>query len=101
MNYVLTKFAEADLSNISRYTRRQWGSAQTRNYNRKLKQGCARLAAGQEPFTNMELDLRMTRCEHHYIFCLQRTNAPALIVAILHERMNITAHLAERLKMIQ
>jgi plasmid stabilization system protein ParE len=35
--------------------------------------------------------LRMTRCEHHYIFCLPRKNAPALIVAIFHERMDLMA----------
>ncbi len=42
--------------------------------------------------------LRMAHCEHHYVFCLPREDAPALIVAILHERMDLMARLADRLK---
>lgn len=41
--------------------------------------------------------LRMARCEHHYVFCLPRENAPALIVAIFHERMDLMTRLADRL----
>ncbi len=41
--------------------------------------------------------LRMMRCEHHYIFCLPRPETPALIVAILHERMDLIARIAGRL----
>ncbi|WP_277875855.1 hypothetical protein [Acetobacter fallax] len=29
----------------------------------------------------------MARVDHHYIFCLPRESGPALVVAILHERM--------------
>ena len=36
-------------------------------------------------------------CEHHYVFCLPRETAPALIVAIFHERMDLMARLADRL----
>ncbi|WP_240002209.1 hypothetical protein [Photorhabdus sp. S14-60] len=43
--------------------------------------------------------LRMARCEHHYVFCLPRKDAPALIVAIFHERMDLLARLADRLKL--
>jgi len=42
--------------------------------------------------------LRMVRCEHHYIFCLPRDDAPALVVAIFHERMDLMARLADRLE---
>jgi toxin ParE1/3/4 len=40
----------------------------------------------------------MGRCEHHYIFCLPQHDAPALVVAILHERMDIMARLKHRLE---
>jgi len=41
--------------------------------------------------------LRMLDCEHHYVFCLPRKRAPALIVALLHERMDLMVRLADRL----
>lgn len=98
--YILTAEAEADLRGIIRHTRKQWGAAQVRRYIGKLEQGIANLAAGQGPFKDMsELfpALRMARCEHHYVFCLPREEAPALVVAIFHERMDLMTRLAERL----
>jgi len=98
--YVLSDEAEADLRAIVRYTRKQWGHAQVRAYVAKLKQGMTRLALRQGPFKEMDEvhpALRMARCEHHYIFCLLRDDAPVLIVAILHERMDLMTHLAGRL----
>jgi len=99
-SYVLTEDADADVRGILRYTRKEWGAAQARNYHSKLKQGMARLAASQGPFKDMSAlypALRMAHCEHHYVFCLPRENAPALIVAILHERMDLMTRLADRL----
>ena len=99
-DYILSAAAEVDLRGIIRYTRKQWGDVQARHYVAKLEQGIARLAASQGPFKDMsELypTLRMAHCEHHYVFCLPRGNAPALIVAIFHERMNLMTRLADRL----
>lgn len=98
--YVLTAAAEADVRGIVRYTRQQWGDAQVRAYMDKLERGIARLAAGQGAFKDLRAlypALRMSYCEHHYIFCLRRENALPLIVAILHERMNLMTRLADRL----
>lgn len=98
--YILTTEAEADMRGIIRYTRKQWGAAQVRRYIGKLEQGIANLAAGQSSFKDMsELfpALRMARCEHHYVFCLPREEAPALVVAIFHERMDLMTRLADRL----
>ena len=85
---------------IIRYTRKQWGVAQVRHYIAQLEQGIARLAAGQGAFKDISAlypALRMARCEHHYIFGLPRDDAPTLIVAIFHERMDVMARLADRL----
>jgi toxin ParE1/3/4 len=41
--------------------------------------------------------LRMGRCEHHYVFCLPRERASALVVAIFHERMFLMTRLADRI----
>lgn len=99
-SYVLTAAAEADLRNVIRYTRREWGEAQTRSYVVNLKRSMERIATGQGTSKDMAAlyrGLRMSRCEHHYIFCLPRDDAPALVVAIFHERMDLMARLAERL----
>lgn len=100
VGYVLSSAAETDLRTIIRYTRGEWGETQTRSYIRKLTVGIERIAAAHEAFKDMSAlhpDLRMARCEHHYIFCLPRNDAPALIIAIFHERMDLMARLADRL----
>lgn len=98
--YVLAAAAEADMRDIIRYTRKQWGDEQVRRYVAMLEQGIADLAAGRGRFKDVSAlvpALRMARCERHYVFCLPREAAPALIVAIFHERMEVMARLAERL----
>lgn len=100
-SYILTAAAEADLRNIIRYTRARWGAEQARKYVGTLERGMALLSAGEGVFKDMSAlypKLRMHRCEHHYIFCLPRQDAPALIAAILHEQMDLMARLAGRLK---
>jgi plasmid stabilization system protein ParE len=98
--YVLTHDAEADVREIARYTRKEWGDAQVRRYATKLERGMVRLATGQGHFKDMSAiypALRMAHCEHHYLFCLPREQAPALVVAVLHERMDLMTRLADRL----
>lgn len=100
-SYLLTAAAEADLRDVIRYTRRQWGDAQTRSYITKLTRGIERLAIGQGALKEIPAlypGLRMAHCEHHYLFCLPREDAPALVVAIFHERMDLMARLADRLE---
>ncbi|NLC34982.1 MAG: type II toxin-antitoxin system RelE/ParE family toxin [Alcaligenaceae bacterium] len=99
-DYVLTEAAEADLRGIIRYTRKQWGDAQVRRYVARLKQGIVHLATCRGSYTDMNglhPGLLMAHCEHHYVFCLPREEAPALVVAILHERMDLIARVKERL----
>jgi len=98
--YILTAEAESDLRSVIRYTRAQWGAAQVRRYVSGLERGIANLAEGKGPFKDMSAlypALRMARCQHHYVFCLPREDAPALIVAILHERMELMKRLVDRL----
>ena len=98
--YVFQKQAEADLREITRYTLKKWGAEQARAYTSKLGQCIEALVKGTAPFKDLsELypGLRMFLCQHHFIFCLPRTGAPALVVAILHERMEIMERLKLRL----
>ena len=100
-SYTLLAAAEADLRDIVRYTRQQWGSAQTRSYVAKLQRGIEAVAGGQGQSRDMSAlhpGLRMIKCEHHYIFWLPREGAPALVVAIFHEKMDLMTRLTDRLK---
>ena len=99
--YVLTNAAEADLRAVIRYTRRRWGDAQAHRYVAQLRTCAEALAAGDgahRSMADLHPGLRMVRCEHHYIFCLPRPDAPALIVAILHERMDLLTRIKGRLR---
>jgi toxin ParE1/3/4 len=98
--YILTADAESDLRSVIRYTRAQWSAAQVRHYVSALERGMGNLAVGKVPFKDMSAlypALRMARCQHHYIFCLPQEDAPSLIVAIFHERMDLMRRLADRL----
>lgn len=97
--YVFTAEADADLDGIVDYTRRQWGDDQARRYLAQLRICLDRIADKDGRFrleTAFKLPLRVLRCQHHYIYCLPRDGMPALILAILHERMDLVARIADR-----
>lgn len=85
---------------IARYTLKTWGEDQTRVYIAQLEQCAENLATGNRLYKDMSVihpKLRMVLCGHHYIFCLPREDTPALVIAILHERMDIMTRLKSRL----
>lgn len=97
---MLTLAAEADLRDIVRYTRKAWGDAQARRYAAQLERGLEAVVSGQGAFRDMSAlypGLRMARSEHHFIFVLPRDGAPALVVAIFHERMDLMVRLQGQL----
>jgi toxin ParE1/3/4 len=99
--YVFTAEADEDLDGIVDYTRRQWGDAQARRYLAQMRLSLDRIADAGGRFkieTSFSHPVRVMRCQHHYIYCVPRENLPALIVAILHEKMDLMARIAERLK---
>ncbi len=96
----LTAAAEADLRAIVRYTRNEWGSDKAQSYAGDLKQAIQRLADNpnrHRAMPQLHADVRIARGGQHLIFALLKANGPALILAILHERMDLIARLANRL----
>lgn len=99
MTYVLTTRAAAELREITSYTYDRWGEQQSRLYTGRLFTCMEALAAGRgRAMPHLDPGVRMTRCAHHYIFGLVREGNPMLIVALLHERMDIMMRLAGRLE---
>jgi toxin ParE1/3/4 len=100
-SYELSPEAFTDLLGIADYTRRQWGVPQATKYRDQLEQCFEALATGKGRFKNLShirVDLRATRCRHHYVYCVMLTHSPPLMIAVLHEKMDLMARIAERLK---
>ncbi len=92
----LSKAAQTDVRNIARYTQKEWGRAQRRRY----------LDGIQEKFEALSLNPTMTAerfdfnppvriypYEKHLIIYVIG-NAGILIVRVLHQSMNVPAHLS-------
>jgi toxin ParE1/3/4 len=98
--YVLTSDAQQDLREIARYTRKEWGEEQTLRYGALLDACLDNIAEGaciSRAFSERYPNLRVMRCEHHYVFYLQPANQPPCIIAVLHERMDMLQRLKARL----
>lgn len=96
----LTTAAAADLDEILRFTLNEWGDTQARRYAADLKLAMQALADHPHRHRTMprlHADLRIARCRQHLIFALRQADGPMLILAILHERMDLIARLAHRL----
>jgi toxin ParE1/3/4 len=100
-DYLLAKGAADDLRNIIRYTNERWGETRCLTYVRQLEDAAAAVARGEGIFKDLSVfhpGLRMVRCGRHCIFCLPRPGALPVILAILHERMDIMVRLKSRLE---
>lgn len=97
--YVLSPGAAVDLRDITRYTLDTWGAAQGSSYIKALEDAAMAMATGKGSFKERDdilPGLRMVWSGKHCIFCMPQPDGPALILAVLHERMDIIARLGER-----
>lgn len=98
--YILTRSAAADLRSIVQYTHEHWGVTQCRAYVTQIETAATEVALGKGRYRKLDEllpGLRVRQVGRHYLFCLTRNGDPALILAILHERMDIVTRLKERL----
>ena len=98
--YELTPAAQNDLREIARYTLKQWGETQSLHYAGLLEQCFVEIAARSKvsrAVSERYPTLRVCRCEHHYVFYLYPIDKPPLIIAVLHEKMDILKRLKGRL----
>ncbi|NOS74110.1 MAG: type II toxin-antitoxin system RelE/ParE family toxin [Methyloglobulus sp.] len=98
--YVLTQLAENDLKDIARYTLKQWGKKQSLRYANSLETRFQEIAdrnALSRTFSNLYPQIRVTHCEHHFIFYVYPEGKRPCIIAVLHERMDLISRLLDRL----
>lgn len=99
-SYKLTPDAESDLLGIAKYTIKTWGVKQALRYEAALERCFSSLGQGSAR-TSTPLphrpELSCCRCQHHYVFALHEEGNPPVILAVLHENMDLVARLRERL----
>lgn len=96
--YDLTFAAEEDLRGIWRYTYETWGLDQAEKYFDQIEACCDAIGEGRgqpKSFDELPENVRIHRCEHHYIVWL--TSDRPVVIAVLHERMNFVHRLKDRL----
>lgn len=94
--YYLTADALMNVRDIVRESARQWGGAQAKSYQTSLSDGFQRIADrhAQLPRKSAGVGgLRLHRINRHYAVFLVLTENSIIIVAILHERMDVSARL--------
>jgi toxin ParE1/3/4 len=99
--YKLTALAEEDLKAIIRYTIDKWGIEQAKRYEVLLSKRFQDIAEGTivpRIFLKRRPEILFTHCEHHYIFYWQpKGRMEPIILAVLHERMDLIKRLNTRL----
>ena len=97
---LLTDEADQDLLAIARYTDRKWGREQALKYAVLLEAHLAALVR-REPVERAAFrhrdDLRVSRCQHHYVFFVRDRGDDLLVLAVLHESMDLEGRFQERL----
>lgn len=98
--YVLSSEAERDLLSIIRYTSERWGDEQTEQYVRALDECFNSLEAlrVKRRFSRKFSNVFVQRCQHHYVFYWRdEEESTPVIIAILHEKMDLVSRLSDRL----
>jgi len=100
LSYALTPEADADLEDIARYTILEWGVEQAKRYMNKLDQCFQKIGTKKvvgRTFSNRMPNVLVIRCEHHFVFYLHPSTEKPVILAVLHERMDMVNRLQDRL----
>ena len=98
--YILSEGAEEDLRSITRYTLKNHGHKQTLKYRDQLETCTDNLANDIYPhkvIADIIPEICYLQCQYHYIFGLRQIKKPMIVIAILHERMDLMRRVADRI----
>ena len=92
-SFSLTNAAKADLRNIAKFTERQWGREQRKNYLKGIDDAFCLLA--DSPSLGISCDyiapeLRKHPFQSHVIYYDIASATRVLIVRVLHKRMDVS-----------
>ena len=99
-NYQLSGPARKDIQAIARYSTAKWGIPQAREYAEALEacfNSIGENKVSARPLLERRPDLRFIRCNRHFVFFLQREGKKPLILAVLHEKMDLISRIQKRL----
>lgn len=95
-SFRLTKKAKADLRSLGRYTQKTWGREQRNRYLALLDGGFHDLAANPQKGRTCD-DIRQGYRKYHvgrHLIFYRQEDSGIAVIRILHERMDIEAHLS-------
>ena len=99
-DYELSPDSGEDLETIFDYTIDRWGVEQAHRYKNQLAQHFSEIGTGSavtRAFLKDFPELQVSRCSHHYVFHFVRKGQLPLIIAVLHERMDLVSRVKRRL----
>ena len=97
-NYILTKKAVEDLSEIWEYTFKVWSEKQADKYYFQLLGFCDELAADPnlgKSYAEVDKDIFGFKASHHIIFYTKLKKNQILIVRFLHNRMDLKSRIQD------
>ena len=100
VSYHLSEAAEADWREIALYTLSNFGEIELQRYTEGLLKCLDNLVERVGRFRSIKIaphKVLAKPCQQHVIFALERTDERLLILAILHERMDLIRQLKHRL----
>lgn len=97
--YVLTKKAVEDLTNIWNFTFDKWSESQADKYYTFLLTTCQDIADHPDlgkDYSEILVKLKGLKSNRHIIFYRQTSGSSIEIIRILHERMDLKNRIAEK-----
>ena len=98
--YQLSPRAKSDIEDILEYTFDSFGKRQMLKYKGQLEHCLKQLSSNLTSYRNLDIDgisIQSLHCQKHYIFAMDRQDRPLLIIAVLHEKMDLVKRLTNRL----
>lgn len=99
--YEKSPVVDEDWQSVVDYTFDEHGENQVGVYTQGLLKCMDAMAKGEGHFKDKKVlrrTVRIKHCQHHYIFGVIKSDAPMLVIAIFHERMELMKRLRKRLK---
>lgn len=96
IKYRLLPAAKADLRGIWRYSSKEWSRAQANGYIRSINDAIDRLAEGRlmsRPIDSIRPGYRKLSVGSHFVIFSHDDDGMISVVRILHQRMDVLAHL--------